>query len=356
VISYNPVINFGDDMKKIICINALFIIISSVSSFSQLNWTSNIEAHLGSLAPNVVAFGVRSDASDGYDFQYDQPNPPDPLGDFVKLYFPHVGGNWPENLGTQYCIDYKGITDPVWDFSVESTIEGSVTLKWDSIYINTLDTKIQLFLVDLTTLTRINKRVKGSYSFSYTEKRDFRIQGTIKVDIKYLIEGFWNGTTQIQDTVRAYLAQSNPPYSFRDSVKIFLSTSGTGMAVFPNAITGNYYLVIAHRNHLEVWSALPLTLTKGTTSYAAYNFSTGTNKAYGTNALKQVGAVYVGYGGDVNQDGVVDIFDLIALDNDNAICRTGYISTDTNGDSVVDIFDLIITDNNNAIAVTKQRP
>jgi hypothetical protein len=30
VISYNPVINFGDDMKKIICINALFIIISSV--------------------------------------------------------------------------------------------------------------------------------------------------------------------------------------------------------------------------------------------------------------------------------------------------------------------------------------
>jgi hypothetical protein len=343
-------------MKKLICINTLFIIFSSVLSFSQLNMTSNIEAHLGTLTPDIVAFGVRSDATDGYDSQYDQPKPPDPLGDFVKLYFPHTGGNWPVNLGIQYRVDFKGTTDPVWDFSVESTIEGNVTLKWDSVYINTLESTVQLFLVDLTTLTRVNMRVKGSYTFSCTEKRDFRIQGTVKVDLKYLMEGFWNGTTQIQDTVRAYLAQSNPPYSFRDSVNIFLSTSGKGMAVFPNAITGNYYLVITHRNHIEVWSALPLALTKGTTSYTVYNFSTGTNKAYGINALKQAGTVYVGYGGDVNQDGVVDIFDLITLDNDNAICRTGYVSTDINGDSIVDIFDLIIADNNNAIAVTKQRP
>ncbi|MBL0108120.1 MAG: hypothetical protein IPP52_12740 [Ignavibacteria bacterium] len=41
------------------------------------------------------------------------------------------------------------------------------------------------------------------------------------------------------------------------------------------------------------------------------------------------------YGGDVNQDGVVDAGDLSAVDNDAAESLSGYVSTDVNGDDFV---------------------
>ena len=59
---------------------------------------------------------------------------------------------------------------------------------------------------------------------------------------------------------------------------------------------------------------------------------------------------------DINHDGLVDLSDLIAVDNDNATFTTGYTITDLNGDGLVDLSDLIIADNNSAAYVTKIVP
>ena len=62
------------------------------------------------------------------------------------------------------------------------------------------------------------------------------------------------------------------------------------------------------------------------------------------------------YGGDVNQDGVVDAGDLSAVDNDAAESLSGYVSTDVNGDDFVDAGDVSIVDNNAALSVSVIAP
>ncbi len=188
-----------------------------------------------------------------------------------------------------------------------------------------------------------NMRVYGSYTFNYTTKRNFQIIGEVKVNLEYLMEGFWNGTAQVQDTVAGYLASSASPYGFVDSAKVFLTTAGAGILAFPNAPDGSYYLVIRHRNHLEVWTSSSMAMTRTTTSYSSYDFTTGAGQAYG-NTLKQVGSVYVSWSGDVNQDGVIDFLDRNLIWNNRS--QSGYLSTDCNGDNVTDASDYTFVLNN----------
>lgn len=76
------------------------------------------------------------------------------------------------------------------------------------------------------------------------------------------------------------------------------------------------------------------------------------NKAYGNN-LKLKGTKWCIYSGDVNQDGIVDIGDLVLVDNDNYNFVTGYTNTDINGDGIVDVTDLVTADYNNLNFVSK---
>jgi len=66
--------------------------------------------------------------------------------------------------------------------------------------------------------------------------------------------------------------------------------------------------------------------------------------------------VYAIYTGDVNQDGSVDIQDLIQTENDASILAFGYNSTDCNGDGSSDLQDLNIIENNAALNLFTARP
>lgn len=329
--------------KRIIRILGLLVICISVtqSQINYDNWDFKIKAENSILIDTLAILGIRPDATSDFDSDYDIPRPPRaPSGNYLEVYFPHSGGSYPPLLGTKYAVDFQGPVDPVWNVSVESSTSGIITLRWDSLYVSSIEKRVQLFLLDLTNSQLVNMREKGSYSFNYTSKRDFQIIGAIKVELKYLMESFWNGVVQIRDTVKMYLAQSSSPFSFVDSLSVYLSDAGEGSFVFTSAPTGNYYLVVRHRNHLEVWSSNPQSLIKGTTSFSTYDFTSGVNQAYGANALKQEGTVFVAWCGDVNQDGVVDFLDRNATWNDRG--TSGYKPTDCNGDGQVDGSDYSI--------------
>jgi len=216
-------------------------------------------------------------------------------------------------------------------------VTGPVTVFWDSAYANSIDSRVHLFLRDLASGTQVDMRSTGHFTFTYTVKRDFRIVGAISVNLTLLMEGFWNGTSQVADTVAGFLAASTSPYGILDSASAALSSAGIGTLNFPNAPSGSYYLVVRHRNHLEIWSASPLALIKGTTTTSSYDFSAGAATAYGTNPLKQSGARYLTWGGDVNQDGVVDYRDRNLTWNNRTLA--GYLATDCNGDNVTNALD-----------------
>lgn len=309
------------------------------------SWDLTLRAATPALSDSLARLGIRPDATPDFENSYDVPRPPrSPSGTFLEVYFPHSGGSYPPILGTRYATDFQDTTDPVWNVSVECSTPSTVTLSWDSASLDLIENRLQLFLVDLVSGTKVSMRRKGHYSFSYTTKRDFQIVGAVKADLTFLMEGFWNGATQVQDVVMGYLADASGTHALIDSDMVRLSPLGNGMLIFPDAPSGSYYLVVRHRNHLEVWSASPLAFTKGTTSFDPYDFSSGPGTAFGSGPLKSMGPVAVAWGGDVNQDGVVDFLDRNITSNNRTL--PGYLPTDCNGDNTTDGADYTIVLNN----------
>ena len=66
--------------------------------------------------------------------------------------------------------------------------------------------------------------------------------------------------------------------------------------------------------------------------------------------------IWAFYAGDVNQDGIVDIFDINLVDNDSGDFITGYVTSDINGDGVVNTADIGFVYNNSSSFVTSSTP
>lgn len=157
-----------------------------------------------------------------------------------------------------------------------------------------------------------------------------------------LIEGFWDGTEMVEDTVTVKLHNSVSPYNIVDSSSSIVGTYG-GSFCFFNAPPGDYYISVHHRNTIETWSSLPLTFNLNGFEY--YNFKDAVSKAYGNNQVLKL-TKYCFYGGDVDQNGLVDATDLLSIFNDANSFVTGYVTTDVTGDNLVDVTDVLIAFNN----------
>ena len=168
------------------------------------------------------------------------------------------------------------------------------------------------------------------------------------------IEGFWNGTTQVTDTVTVELRSSVSPYNVADVAQTVLTPGiGYGTFQFNSAPSGTYYIVVIHRNSLETWSALPVSMQAG--GNYNYDFTSDGSQSYGSNSTLKLGRFCI-YSGDVNQDGLIDGTDLFLVDNDALAGVTGYVNTDLNGDGIVDGTDEMIADNNVFNYVMKMTP
>lgn len=178
----------------------------------------------------------------------------------------------------------------------------------------------------------------------------------INLNLKALIEGFYNPETDemaIQDTLTVFLRNATSLYTFRDTAKcVFSPFTFAGQLFFKKPPTGNYFLVVKHRNSIETWSK-PVYLVRGDGSVNYYDFTTDSSKAFGNNLIKK-GSKWCIYSGDVNQEGFVDASDMAIIDND--LGEVGYVRSDVNGDFFVDGSDLLIADNNGYRFVSIIRP
>jgi hypothetical protein len=180
------------------------------------------------------------------------------------------------------------------------------------------------------------------------------------INIKVIPQGFYNTASQqlnMRDTVRAYLHSNVSPYNVLDSaISVIDSVTFTGAFTF-NQPSGTYYIVVKHRNSIETWSK------SGGESFVAasvmnYNFTDASSKAY-LNNLIQVDASPVTfgiYGGDVNQDDIVDLTDIGNTSNDATFFASGYVSTDVTGNNVTELSDVVLVYNNALIFAQIQKP
>jgi hypothetical protein len=132
-----------------------------------------------------------------------------------------------------------------------------------------------------------------------------------------------------------------------------LHADGTASASFTPGVTGNYYIVIKHRNSLQTWSTDPVTLATTT----SYNFTTAATQAYADQLVEVEPGVWAIYTGDLNQDDFIDSFDfpIFDLDASNGVAGV-YVATDMNGDGFVDSFDYPVFDSNSFNGISASYP
>ncbi|GEM_PF-673852 len=112
-----------------------------------------------------------------------------------------------------------------------------------------------------------------------------------------------------------------------------VSTDGVSNPEFGVVISRNLFVVIRHRNHLDIMSANALTYSAGT---YAYDFTTPAGQAFGTDSQKALDSgVYGMYSGDFNGNGVINDDDRISGWEQNA-GKAGYFLSDFNLDGQSD--------------------
>jgi hypothetical protein len=176
-----------------------------------------------------------------------------------------------------------------------------------------------------------------------------------------LIEGFYDGSSMVSDTVTVELHNATTPWALVDQAKTVLSTTGAGTAnFFLAADAANYYLAVKHRNAVETWSANPQQFTGGALSY---DFTTASNKAYSdgvsTNLpMKQVGSKWCFWSGDVTHNYFIEYDDLLQVYNFYllALEDPGYWVEDVSGNQFVEFDDVILVYNNYSSGIWSQNP
>ncbi len=145
-------------------------------------------------------------------------------------------------------------------------------------------------------------------------------------------------STTVCDSMTVELHSMAAPYATVASSKVVLGTNGTGVCTFTPFISGTFYVVLKHRNAIQTWSSVGVTVGSVITTY---DFTNAITKAYGDNMIQvQLSpARFALYSGDLNQDENIDVLDLAIMDTDVSNFLYGYESSDLNGDGNVDILD-----------------
>ena len=155
-------------------------------------------------------------------------------------------------------------------------------------------------------------------------------------------ESVYNIPKNIVDWVLVELRTSTSSYSTVARQAAFLRSDGSITALdgvtpltFSNNLTGTYYVVVKHRNHLAVMSSHFVQLIN---SSIKYDFTASEDKALGQNSMVELGnGLYGMYGGDTNGDGVIDNKDVV--DVSQKLFSSGYWDEDSDMNSPVNVLD-----------------
>ncbi len=173
--------------------------------------------------------------------------------------------------------------------------------------------------------------------------------------LKLFLQGYYSGagnmapalynqgvsaSTTLTDTITVELHDSNFPHALIESRQAELNTDGTALCTFDSS--GTYYIAVKHRNAIQTWSSIPVTLS----SLTFYDFSNSIFQAYGNNMIEIDFGICAFYSGDVTLDENIDLLDLGVIEGDINNFVFGYFPTDLNGDGNVDLLDTPVLETN----------
>ena len=153
---------------------------------------------------------------------------------------------------------------------------------------------------------------------------------SIKVEVR---DSLTSGKSTRIYSVPAWLLTDGTIRSFIETEKSYLE--------LPDSVSGNYYVVMRHRNHLAIMSS-GLDSCEGSTAPIPYDFTMSQSSAYGggSDALKAVGTKFAMFAGNGNGDGSINATDLNAVWRVQNGSINGYYNGDFNLDTYVNATDL----------------
>ena len=191
------------------------------------SWELPLVISSESMIDKISTLGVRLEASNDFDVQYDAPRPPkSPDNNYLELFFEHEGGNYPGVLGKKYAKDFKAPGNTVWNFKIESSKNSELTLTWEKGKVAVLPDSIKLTLMDNATSNTVNMKADSSYTFTYNGIRSFAINASI------------TGIKDIENLPKEYeLAQNYPnPFNPSTSIKYSVPSESTVRLVVFNTL------------------------------------------------------------------------------------------------------------------------
>lgn len=197
---------------------------------------------------------------------------------------------------------------------------------------------------------------------------DFSARGSLSLNLKLFIEGYYSGGGTMRpakhnkdgispltdvENITVELHAAAAPFSLIASTTAVLKTNGNAACTFPPVSVGSYYIVVKSVNGLTTWSESPQSVSNVAITY---DFSNSAAKAFGSN-LKNLGnGVFGLYSGDLNQDGNIDTIDFPVWQVDSNNFATGNYTTDLNGDGNVDTIDYPLWESNNNTFISTVEP
>ena len=202
----------------------------------------------------------------------------------------------------------------------------------------------------------INGRYFGIYRYRMNMSDLEAWKPVTRINLTLAVEGLLNesGKHNSSENVSVFLRRNYYPYTIVDSaVGKIDSVSLTGSFAFSNVTSGNYYMTVNGKNILETWSKNLLQINEDQTLNV--DFTSSASLAYGDN-LKYKHGRYCVYSGDIDNNNIIGLSDVVLTFADMGNFFAGAGLTDLNGDHIVDLKDLNLIDNNSHHFISVKRP
>ncbi|MBM2841746.1 MAG: hypothetical protein HW412_2274 [Bacteroidetes bacterium] len=225
----------------------------------------------------------------------------------------------------------SAIRNRIWDRADTTLISGNIvdTVYYSPFYVDKIRASVKVFLQGGGTLT------------AHFPSAQIPVLAVDSVNIEMRTAASAAASTT-RKFAPAWLLSDGTIRNFSDTTKNYVE--------FDTTLTGDYYLVVRHRNHIAVMCTTAQRLD-GSTSPTAIDFWSSLDKAYGTNPTILVDSspttVYAMYSGEVNGNGLINAADRTIVKNNTGV--SGYNVADLNLNALVNAADRTIVKNNTGI-------
>ena len=156
----------------LISVSLLMILCVMPETAAATDWEIAIKVQSGTAYNNLV-LGADATATNGYDAVWETYAL---MGGTVEAYFPHAEWGLIHQEFHREIRAHNSGAAIEWPLTVNSSLtNANFTISWD---LTSVPQDYPVFLIDQSTGQQTDMRSAGSYSFTYTGSRSFRIQLT----------------------------------------------------------------------------------------------------------------------------------------------------------------------------------